>query len=76
MGNAATLTLGSSLTAADGSVLALDLSDDPTGITKPNDRITVSGNLNLSGKVAIDINPLEFSARLPAPTPCSPTAGT
>ena len=58
MGNAATLTLGSSLSAADGAVLALDLSDDPTGTTKANDRVTVAGNLSLAGTVAIDINAL------------------
>ena len=58
MGNAATLALGSSLTAVDGSVLALDLSDDPTGVSKANDRITVAGNLSLSGTVTIDIKPL------------------
>lgn len=59
MGNAATLTLGASLTAVDGSVLALDLSDDPTGSTKPNDRINVAGNLVLSGTVAVCINALD-----------------
>lgn len=59
MGNTATLALGASLTALDGSVIALDLSDDPTGMTKANDRITVAGNLNLSGTVAIDIKALK-----------------
>lgn len=58
MGNAATLSLNSSLTAADGSVLALDLSDDPTGMSKANDRIAVAGNLVLSGTVNIHIKAL------------------
>ncbi|MEX1115249.1 MAG: autotransporter-associated beta strand repeat-containing protein [Akkermansiaceae bacterium] len=58
MGNAATLTLNSSLTAADGSVLVLDLSDDPTGISKSSDRIAVAGNLVLSGTVNIHIKAL------------------
>ena len=59
MDSAATLQLGSQLSAADGSVLALDLSDDPTGVSKPNDRITVAGNLSLSGTVTICINVMD-----------------
>ena len=55
MGSAATLALGSHLTAKDGSVLALDLSNDPSGVSTPNDKITVAGNLALSGTVSIDI---------------------
>ena len=42
------------LTAKDGSVLALDLSNDPSGVSTPNDKITVAGNLALSGTVSID----------------------
>lgn len=55
MGSAGTLALGSHLTMNDGSVLAFDLSNDPSGLTTPNDKITVAGNLTLSGSVAIDI---------------------
>jgi fibronectin-binding autotransporter adhesin len=51
-GSAGVLTLSSSLTTADGAVLALDLSNSPTGA---NDRITVAGNLSITGKLAIDI---------------------
>ena len=66
MGSAGTLSLGSGLTASDGSVLALDLSDDPSGILKGNDRIAVTGSLTLSGTVAIVIQPL--NATLPPGT--------
>lgn len=55
MGSAGTLTLGAGLTANDGSVLALDLSNDPTGLVTPNDRITVNGNLVLAGTVSVRI---------------------
>jgi fibronectin-binding autotransporter adhesin len=64
MGSAGTLTLGSNLTATDGSVLALDLSDDPTGLAKANDRVVVAGNLTLSGTVTVHINSLSGA---PAP---------
>ncbi|WP_193213140.1 autotransporter-associated beta strand repeat-containing protein [Luteolibacter marinus] len=59
MGAPGTLTLGSHLTAADGSVLALDLSDDPTGIAKANDRIEVAGDLVLSGTAVISIHAMD-----------------
>ena len=58
MNSAGTTTFGSGLTAEDGSTFALDLSDDPSGTTKPNDRIAVTGNLALSGTVHIVVNPL------------------
>ena len=58
MGSAGTVTFGSGLTADDGATFALDLSDDPTGLVKANDRIAVTGNLVVSGKVAIVIKPL------------------
>ena len=66
MGSAGTVTFGSGLAAEDGSVFALDLSDDPTGLVKPNDRIAVTGNLALSGTVAIVVKPL--NAQLAAGT--------
>jgi fibronectin-binding autotransporter adhesin len=47
-----------SLSAKHGAVLALDLSDDPSGLSKANDRITVEGNLSLSGTVTLHIQPL------------------
>lgn len=58
MGAAGTLQLGSSLTAEDGAVLALDLSNDPSGTTSPSDRIQVAGNLSLSGTVHIVVTAL------------------
>ncbi len=58
MNSAGTTTFGSGLSAEDGSTFALDLSDDPTGIAKPNDRIAITGNLALSGTVHIVVNPL------------------
>lgn len=61
MGSAGNLQLGSSLALADGSVLALDLSNDPSGTSSANDQITVAGNFSLTGKVAIVVNPLNGS---------------
>ena len=58
MGSAGTLTFGNGLTATDGSVLAFDLSSDPTGATLANDRLAITGNLALSGTVYVLINPL------------------
>ena len=49
-----TLSLGAGLAAADGSVLAFDLATTPAA----SDRVTISGNLALSGTVALIINPL------------------
>lgn len=61
MGNAGTLQLGSSVTAEDGAVLAMDLSNDPSGTTVPSDRIQVAGNLNLSGTVHMVVTALNGS---------------
>lgn len=36
-----------------------DLSDDPTGITKNNDKLTVTGNLTIEGKITFNINRLD-----------------
>lgn len=55
MASAGTLNLGSHLTANDGAVLALDLSNDPSGLATPNDKIIVAGNLTLSGTVSIAV---------------------
>lgn len=57
MGSAGTLTLGAGLSARDGAVLAFDLSDDPGGVARPNDRLVITGNLSLTGTVSIVINP-------------------
>ncbi len=57
MGNAGTLTLGG-LIADDGSYLALDLSNDPAGAVTPSDRISINGNLSVSGTVGIVVKAL------------------
>ncbi len=58
MNAAGTLSLGAGLSAVDGSTLAFDLSTDPAGLTLANDRLAITGNLALSGTVALVINPL------------------
>jgi len=57
-GSAGTLTLGSHLSAADGSALVFDLSSSPTG---PNDRIHVAGNLTLNGTVHVVVKAITGS---------------
>lgn len=64
MGNAGTLSFGAGLTAEDGAVMALDLSNDPSGTTTPGDRIAVTGNLVLTGKVNLFVKALSGT---PAP---------
>ena len=54
MGHAGTLALGG-LTAADGSVLAFDLSSSPANC----DRLVVEGNLALAGTVHVIVQPLD-----------------
>ena len=44
-----TLTLSNGLRELDGAFNRFDLSDDPTGMTKTNDRLNVIGNVILSG---------------------------
>lgn len=58
MGSAGTLNFGAGLTLEDGSVLALDLSNDPAGTVTPSDRVAVTGNLALSGKVNVLVKTL------------------
>ncbi|BCU78573.1 hypothetical protein llg_32880 [Luteolibacter sp. LG18] len=58
MGSAGALAFANGLSAEDGATFALDLSDDPTGTAKANDRIAVTGNLSLAGTVSLVINPL------------------
>ena len=57
MNSAGTLSLGGGLTALDGSTIAFDLSNDPTGVLTANDLLAITGNLTLSGSVSIVINP-------------------
>lgn len=52
-----TLSLGAGLSAADGSVLAFDLAASPAA----SDRVTITGNLSLSGAVSLIVNPLSGS---------------
>ncbi len=42
-----------------GALCQFDLSNDPTGVTKSNDRMTVQGNLTLSGTNTIEIRTLD-----------------
>ena len=58
MGNAGTLHFDGGLTAQDGSYFAMDLSNDPTGGTSPSDKIVITGNLSLNGKVGLVIKSL------------------
>jgi fibronectin-binding autotransporter adhesin len=55
MGNAGTLNFANGLAAQDGSYFALDLAADADG---DSDRIAITGNLSLSGKVGIVIRSL------------------
>ena len=58
MGNAGTLHFDGGVTAQDGSYFAMDLSNDPSGAVTPSDKIAITGNLILSGKIGLVINPL------------------
>ena len=58
MGNAGTLNFAGGLTAQDGSYFAMDLSNDPSGAGTPNDKVAITGNLSLSGKVGLVVKPL------------------
>jgi autotransporter-associated beta strand protein len=53
-----TLTLANGLTQS-GGIDRFDLTDDPTGMAKPNDKLIVTGDLSLSGTVTLLVNPLE-----------------
>jgi len=59
MGAAGTLTIAGTLTQRDGAVNAFDLSDDPSGTSLANDRIRITGHLQLSGISTILIKPLD-----------------
>ena len=52
---AGTLSFSNNLTL-NGSTLTMNLSSDPTGITKANDQIVVAGNLTASGANTISLN--------------------
>ncbi|GAA5125814.1 autotransporter-associated beta strand repeat-containing protein [Luteolibacter yonseiensis] len=56
MGSAGTLNFTNGLTAQDGSYFAFDLAAGPAGTS---DRIAITGNLSLAGKVGIVIKALE-----------------
>ena len=58
MGNAGTLSFAGGLTARDGSYFAMDLSNDPSGSISPSDKVAITGNLSLSGKVGLVVKPL------------------
>lgn len=54
-----TFTITNSLTELGGVVNQFDLSNDPSGVTKTNDRINVIGNVTLSGTNIIEITQLD-----------------
>jgi autotransporter-associated beta strand protein len=56
IGGAGTFTVTNALTESGGITNFFDLSDDPTGLTRTNDRIQVIGNLTLSGTNVIKVN--------------------
>lgn len=58
MGNAGTLRFSGGVTAQDGSYFAMDVSNDPSGNVTPSDRVAITGNLALSGKVGLVIKSL------------------
>jgi autotransporter-associated beta strand protein len=66
-GAGGTLSFGNGLAEAGGVINNFDLSDDPTGTSKVNDFVFVTGDLNLSGTNTIQINAL--SGPLPARVP-------
>ncbi|MFT4176162.1 MAG: autotransporter-associated beta strand repeat-containing protein, partial [Luteolibacter sp.] len=55
------LTFNGGLSFEDGTAMVLDLSDDPTGIIKSNDRLAIQGNLSLAGSVKIVVKALDAS---------------
>jgi autotransporter-associated beta strand protein len=56
LNEAALLQVEKQLVVKDGATMAFDLSDDPTGILKNNDRLVVNGNLLISGENTLAIN--------------------
>jgi len=61
MGAAGTLTIRGTLAQRGAASTCFDLSDDPTGTVKANDRLHVIGDLQLSGTNTIFIQPLNGS---------------
>ena len=53
-----TLTIANHLTLAGRTLNDFDLSDDPAGVTKTNDRLNVTGNLTLQGTNTLVIHRL------------------
>ncbi|NQX01297.1 autotransporter-associated beta strand repeat-containing protein, partial [bacterium] len=58
MGNAGTLSFAGGLTAQDGCYFAMDLSNDPSGFITPSDKVVITGNLSLGGKIGLVVKPL------------------
>ena len=54
-----TFTITNGLTELGGVVNQFDLSNDPTGVTRTNDRVNVIGNVTLSGTNIIEITQLD-----------------
>ena len=71
-----TLSISNGLTINAGATNYFDLSDDPTGVTKPSDKILVQGNITLTGSSVIGLGSLNRSPRssaraLGGTPPCS-----
>lgn len=56
MGQVGTLYLDGGVTTANAATFAFDLSDDPSGLSRPNDLIVVNGDLNLGGFTTLYIS--------------------
>jgi autotransporter-associated beta strand protein len=56
IGGAGTLTISSSLTESGGVINRFDLCNDPTGLARTNDQISVTGTLTASGNNSIRVN--------------------
>ncbi|MGN6643871.1 MAG: autotransporter-associated beta strand repeat-containing protein, partial [Verrucomicrobiota bacterium] len=59
LGSPDTLHIQNGLALSGRTLSKLDLSDDPTGITKANDLIAVAGNLTLTGTNTFQVNQLD-----------------
>jgi fibronectin-binding autotransporter adhesin len=70
-----TLTIYNDVTFAGGAFGCFDLSDDPSGTSKTNDLLTVSGDVILTGTNIFQINPLNTNL-LPGTYPLITYSGT
>lgn len=59
IGNVGTLYLDGGVTTANAATFALDVSDDPSGLVKPSDRLVITGDVNLTGPTTLYVNLLD-----------------